>query len=72
MVEALIAQGLAEAGTAYGPDVSGYLAARLPRCYQAIDAAIAALNTDSLSSGRKISVLRTKEVLERIGLLSGD
>lgn len=72
MVEALIAQGLAEAGTAYGPDVPGYLAARLPRCYQSIDAAIAALNIDSLSSGRKISLLRAKEVLERISLLSGD
>lgn len=72
LVEALIGQGLAQAGTAYGQDVPGYLAARLPRCYQSIDAAIAALNTDSLSSGRKISLMKARDVLERIGLLTGD
>jgi hypothetical protein len=72
LVEALIAQGLAEAGTAYGPDVPAYLAQRLPRCYQSIDNAIAAMNTDSLSSGRKISLLKAKELLGRIGLLSGE
>lgn len=71
LVEALIAQGLAHAGTAFGPDVPSYLAARLPRCYQEIDTAIAALNNDSLSSGRKISLLKAKELLERLGILPG-
>lgn len=72
MVEAMIAQGLDEAGTAFGPDVPRYLAPRLPRCYQHIEAAIVALNDDSLSSVRKISLPRARQVLEGRGLLSSE
>jgi hypothetical protein len=72
MVAELIAQALVETGTAFAPDVPPYLAARLPRCYQTVDSAIAALNGESLSSGRKISLLKAKQVLGGIGLLSED
>lgn len=72
MVEAMIAQGLSETGTAFAPDVPRYLAPRLPRCYQSIEAAVAALNGDSLSSGRKISLPRARQMLEGSPLLSSD
>lgn len=72
MVEAMVAQRLAEAGTAFGADVPRYLAPRLPRCYQQVEAAVVALNSESLSSGRKISLPRAKTVLEGSGLLSSD
>ncbi|HTH28107.1 MAG TPA: chromosomal replication initiator DnaA [Sphingobium sp.] len=72
LIEALISEGLSRDGTAYAPDVPPYLAARLPRCYQAIDTAITALNADSLSSGRKISLLKAKEVMEEIAPLFGE
>ncbi|MCE7797425.1 chromosomal replication initiator DnaA [Sphingobium sufflavum] len=64
MVEAMIAQGLSESGTAFAPDVPRYLAPRLPRCYQSVEAAVTALTGDSLSSARKISLPRAKQVLE--------
>ncbi|MET0238445.1 MAG: chromosomal replication initiator DnaA [Sphingobium sp.] len=72
MVEAMIALGLSQAGTGFGADVPRYLAPRLPRCYQTIETAIAALNSDSLSSGRKISLPRARLVLEGSGLLSAE
>jgi hypothetical protein len=72
MIEAMVAQGLGRSGTAFGPDVPRYLAPRLPRCYQQVEAAVALLNDDSLSSGRRISLPRAKTVLEGSGLLSSD
>lgn len=72
MVEAMIAQGLAAAGAAFAADVPGYLAPRLPRCYQTVEAAISALAADSLSSGRKISLQRVKAVLDEGDLLAPD
>jgi hypothetical protein len=69
MVEAMIVQGLDEAGTAFAPDVPRYLAPRLPRCYETVDAVVAALNRDSLSSARKISLPRARQVLEEQSLL---
>lgn len=72
MVEAIIAQGLAEAGTAFAMDVPRYLAPRLPRCYESVEAAVTALNSESLSSGRKISLPRARQVLEGGPLLSSD
>ncbi len=72
MIEAMIAQGLSESGTGFAQDVPRYLAPRLPRCYQSVEAAIAALNSDSLSSGRKISLPRAKQVLEGNAFLLPD
>lgn len=72
LTETLLAQGLSEAGAAFAPDVPRYLAARLPRCYQDIEAMIAALNAASLSSGRKISLLRARQLLEERQLLAGE
>lgn len=72
MIEAMIAQGLAEAGTAFAPDVPRYLAPRLMRCYDSVEAAIAALNSDSLSSARKMSLARARQVLEGSHLLSSE
>ena len=69
MVEAMLAQGLVQAGASFGADVPRYLAPRLPRCYQTVEAALMALNEESLSSSRKISLPRAKAVLERSGLL---
>ncbi|CAN5274487.1 DnaA regulatory inactivator HdaA [soil metagenome] len=63
MIEAMIAQGLGQAGTAFGADVPRYLAPRLARCYQQVEAAVTALVTESLSSGRRISLQRAKDVL---------
>lgn len=64
MVEAMIVEGLGATGTAFAADVPRYLAQRLPRCYQQVEAAVAALTSESLSSGRKISLPRAKIVLE--------
>jgi len=72
LAQLLIEQGLAQAGTAYAPDLAPYLAARLPRCYDAIDAAIASLNAESLSSSGKISLLRAKLILAGTSLLAED
>ncbi|HEX7857058.1 MAG TPA: DnaA/Hda family protein [Sphingobium sp.] len=72
MVEAMIVQALGQSGTAFGADVPHYLAPRLPRCYQEVEIAIVALNSESLSSGRKISLPRARAVLEGSGLLSSD
>ncbi|MFT3968246.1 MAG: DnaA/Hda family protein, partial [Sphingobium sp.] len=72
MIEAMIAQGLAEAGASFGADVPRYLAPRLSRCYQDIETAVAALNNESLSSSRKISLPRARTVLEGIGLLPSE
>lgn len=72
MIEAMVAQGLAQSGTAFAPDVPRYLAPRLPRCYHSVEATVAALNGESLSSGRKISLARARQVLEGSSLLSAD
>jgi len=64
MIEAMIAQGLGQAGTAFGADVPRYLAPRLARCYQQVETAVTALIAESLSSGRRMSLQRAKEVLE--------
>jgi hypothetical protein len=72
MVEAMIAQGLAQSGTAFGADVPRYLAPRLARCYQTVESVVAALNLDSVSSSRKISLPRARQVLEGRALLSAE
>lgn len=72
MIEAMLIEGLTEAGSAFAPDVPPYMAPRLPRCYHSIEAAIVALTTESLSSGRKISLQKARMVLEEAGLLSSD
>lgn len=72
MIEAMIVQGLGRAGTAFAADAPRYMAQRLPRCYQQIEAALAVLTSESLSSGRKISLPRAKLALEGSGLLSAD
>lgn len=70
MMDAMIVQGLAATGTAFGADLPHYLAQRLPRCYQTIEAAVALLNSESLSSGRKISLQKARQILEGSDLLS--
>lgn len=73
MIEAMVAQGLAEAGIAFGQDVPRYLAPRLPRCYREVETAVTALIAESFSSGRRISLQRAKDMLEGNKLLpSGD
>lgn len=69
MIGALLVQGLSQAGTAFAPDMPRYLAARLQRCYQTVEAALVALNTESLSSARKISLPTARQILAGGGLL---
>ncbi|HEX7872955.1 MAG TPA: DnaA/Hda family protein [Sphingobium sp.] len=72
MIEAMIAEGLGQTGASFGADVPRYLAPRLPRCYESVETALIALNNESLSSGRKISLPRARSVLEGSGLLSAE
>lgn len=65
----LIAAGLSRAGAAFAPDVPGYLAVRLPRCYGTIERAVDRLNAASLSTSRKISVALAKAELRAAGIL---
>jgi len=53
---ALIAHGLEQAGSAFAPDVPEFVARRIERCYETIDATVQRLNALSLASGQKISV----------------
>jgi hypothetical protein len=72
LTEALLMQGLSQAGSAFSPDVPRYLAQRLPRCYQTVEAALAALNADSLSSGRKITLQTARQILADGAILTED
>lgn len=72
MIEAMIAQGLGQAGTAFGADVPRYLAPRLARCYHDVEAAVTALIAESLASGRRISLQRARQVLEGNHFLSSN
>lgn len=69
LVHALIAAGLAHAGSAYAQDMPDWLACRIERSYATVARVVAHLNHASLSSGRKISVAYAKETLERAGYL---
>lgn len=69
LVHGLIEQGLAAAGTAWAPDVPDFLTRRIERSYAVVAAVIDELNRASVSSGRKISIGLSKEVLQSVGLL---
>jgi len=69
---ALIAQGLARAGSAYAPNLPEFVARRVTRCYQSIDRVVSALNAESLSSARKLTVATARAVLGAAGLLADD
>lgn len=69
LARALIERQLASAGTAFAPDLSDWLLRRIERSYGAIASVTRLLNDASLSSGRKISAARAKEVLQGAGFL---
>ncbi|MEJ7925794.1 chromosomal replication initiator DnaA [Sphingobium sp. AN641] len=69
LARALIEQRLAVAGTAFTPDLADWLLRRIERSYGAIATVTGLLNGDALSSGRKISTARAKEVLQGAGFL---
>jgi len=65
LVRGLIETGLAQAGSAYAPDLPEWLSRRIERSYAAVAHALDALNRLSLASGRKISIQIAKEALQR-------
>lgn len=67
---ALIETGLAQAGSAYAPDVPVWLARRIERSYAALAAALDQLNRASLAAARKISIASAKETLQNSHLFS--
>ncbi|HZV56086.1 MAG TPA: chromosomal replication initiator DnaA [Sphingobium sp.] len=69
---ALIAQGLVRAGSAYAPNLPEFVARRVTRCYQSIDRVVSALNAESLSSTRKLTVAMARAALGAAGLLADD
>jgi len=69
---ALIAQGLARAGSAYAPNLPEFVARRVTRRYQSIDRVVSALNAESLSSARKLTVATARAALGAAGLLADD
>lgn len=69
LVEVLVGTGLARAGTAFAPDVPGWIARRVERSYAAVAAVLDLLNRSSVSSSRKISVPYAKDILEKAGFL---
>lgn len=70
LVRALIEMGLAQAGSAYAPDVPEWLSRRVERSYAVIARLLEALNSLSMSSSRKISVPLLKEALQNPAFLS--
>lgn len=69
LVQALIETGLAQAGSAYSPDLPQWLSRRIERSYGAVAAVLERLNGLSIASGRKISVPLAKEALHGGGFL---
>jgi chromosomal replication initiation ATPase DnaA len=69
---ALIAHGLERAGSAFAPGLAEFVARRVTRCYETLDTVVAALNAESLASGRKLTVASARSVLGSSGLLSSD
>lgn len=69
LVRALIETGLAQAGSAYAPDLPAWLARRIERSYAAVADALERLNRFSLAAGRKISIPMAKEALRDSGFL---
>ncbi|MBO9575543.1 MAG: chromosomal replication initiator DnaA [Sphingobium sp.] len=67
---ALIAHGLDRAGSAYAPGVPEFIARRVTRCYETVAKLVEALNAESLSSGRKLTVASGRAMLEAAGLLA--
>ncbi|RXR31044.1 HdaA/DnaA family protein [Sphingobium fluviale] len=67
---ALIETGLAQAGSAYAPDVPEWLSRRIERSYAALAAALDQLNRASLAAARKISIASAKEALQNSHLFS--
>lgn len=68
LVRQLIATGLAQAGSAYAPDVPEWLARRIERSYAAVAELLVRLNGLSLAASRKISVPMLKEALQKSGI----
>lgn len=66
---ALVAHGLEQAGSAFAPDLPEYVARRVTRWYETLDSVVAALNAESLATGRKLTVAMAKTALERSGLM---
>lgn len=60
---ALIVHGLETAGSAFAPDLPEFLARRVPRTYEAVDALLIALNEMSLATGQKISIAAARQML---------
>jgi hypothetical protein len=69
---ALISHGLERAGSAFAPNLPEFIARRVTRCYETIDNVVAALNAESLSSGRKLTIATARNVLDASGLLVQD
>lgn len=69
LVRALIETGLAQAGSAFAPDLSEWLARRIDRTYEAVAGLLVHLNRLSLASSRKISVALAKEALQNLRFL---
>lgn len=66
---ALIAHGLDRAGSAYASGLPEFLARRVTRCYETIDSLVAALNAESLGSGRKLTIATVRGAPGSSGLL---
>lgn len=68
LIRQLIETGLAQAGSAYAPDVPGWLSRRIERSYPAVASLLSELNSLSLAATRKISVPMLKEALQKSGI----
>ncbi len=66
---ALVAHGLERAGSAFSPGLPEFVARRVTRCYETVDSIVAALNAESLASGRKLSVAAARGVLVAAGMI---
>lgn len=66
---ALIAHGLEQAGSAFAPDMPDFVARRVTRWYESLDSVVAALNAESLASGRKLTIASARAALTRAGLM---
>jgi len=69
LVCALLETGLAQAGSAYAPDLPEWLSRRIERSYSAVALILDELNRLSLASGRKISIAMAKEALQNEAFL---
>lgn len=63
LIAGLIEHELARLGAGFAPDVPGYVARRIERCYTAVDAMVTSLNAAAISRNCKISVSLASELL---------